>query len=256
MKRVNLPGALSLALALTLLPVVTLAAACDGDSSTPAGTQDAGPTKDTGGGTDTAAPPCDATPDLTGKVFLVDSIVIEEPDDQMLLDALNPLFATDIASGALVMLFHVTAWDPATGVAQVDVGNGVLDAGNYVWDGTANQLELNVDKCAFTMSTESSLQLKPATVNKPIIVSGLLVDGRFAADASALPDAHIVGAIKRSDADGLEVTIGTLPPVELDDLFDSFGLIENADTNKDGTPDGWKLTGTITGTAVTNVSLN
>lgn len=255
MKRVNLLGA-ALPAALALALTLTLGGACDSDTSTPAGGQDAGATKDTSGGNDTAAAACDATPDLTGKVFLVDSIVIEEPDDQMLLDSLNPLFATDIASGALVMLFHVTAWDPATGVAQVDVGNGVLDAGDYVWDGVANQLELNVDKCGFTMTTESALQLKPATVNKPIIVSGLLVDGTFAADGSALPDAHIVGAIKQSDASGLMVQIGTLPPVDLKDLFEGFGLPLNADTDKDGTPDGWKLTGTITGTAVTNVNLN
>ncbi len=257
--------ALSTLLPLALLTTAIAAPGCDSDGdTTPAA--DAGPS-DAGGDTanadattgdtsaDTVAPACELTVNLAGRTYLVDSLVLEEPKDDALLQALNPMWARDIEDGALILLFDATVHDEAASTASMDIGSGKDEGGTYKWLNPPNPLNVAMDGCGFTTTEPAQLDLFPETVNKPIVISHLDADGSFAGDGSAILKTHIVGGIRRSDAEGLMVTLGGLGEIELAAFFDALGLQLDLDTDGDGTPDAWQLSGYLTAKAVTNVDL-
>lgn len=257
--------ALSLVLPLALVAFASLAPGCDSSSTSTTGA-DTGPA-DTGtdtAGADTASadttttdtgPACELTVNLAGRTFFVDTLVLEEPKDDALLQAMNPMWARDIESGALILLFDAKVHDEAAGTASMNIGSGKDDAGTYKWLNPPNPLNVAMHGCGFTTTEPAQLDLFPETVNKPIVISHLEADGSFAADGSAILKTHIVGGIRRDDATGLMVTLGSLGEIELAAFFDALGLELDLDTDGDGTPDAWKLSGYLTATAVTNVEL-
>ncbi len=258
MRLTNRPSNLrALALAACLaLP----AAACDDDSgsTTPVtDTQDA--TTDTGGdaspeavGTD-----CELAKDPVGTTFFVDSLVLEQPD--ALKDIINDLWAKDIEVGRFILLFHIAAYDAATGAAQVSVGTGVIEEDVYKWGETPSTLNLQFDGCQFVTVGDAQITLNPATVSKPIVVSTLDVTGVIDADVTTLAPANLTGGITKTNAAGLDVLLDPEDP-ENSIRLDLLELLEGAgvpavDTDNDGEGDTFELSGTLTGTVVTNVDL-
>lgn len=261
LRRRALPVLLPLSLALTAFA----APGCDSDSTSTTVT-DAGPTD---AGADTASADvatgdaaedgtggaCELTVDLAGRTYFVNTLVLEEPKDDALLQAMNPMWARDIESGALILLFDATEHDNTNQTASMDIGSGKDEGGTYKWLNPPNPLNVALDNCGFTTTEPAQLDLFPETVNKPIVISHLDADGSFAADGSGILKTHIIGGIRRDDATGLMVTLGSLGEIELAAFFDALGLQLDLDTDGDGTLDAWRLSGYLTATAVTNVDL-
>lgn len=207
-------------------------------------------------GTLQAAEPagCTLAGDPTGTTFLVDLLDINTPDSPAVTSAINPLFATDMKSGELVIVFRVTAYDAVTGEATVQAGTGT-SCGSYGFDGTPSELTINIQGCDFTTTSTAPLELAPSTVSKPIIVSSLDVAGSFAADQSRILTATLTGTLKESDATGLLVDLGDLGEIDMADFLNALSIPLDADTDGDGTGDAWTLGGNLAAKAITNFSL-
>ena len=266
-------------IAIILFSLLTLVAAC-GDTSSP--DADTSPTDTLAADTDT--PPDDAKTgslaclpegitvegmdqiqadcvqeaDLTGHTFLVEQMVMVEPDNAALLSQLNPLWAADIANDRLILLFHMVSFDP-TGESKVLVGSGQIDGDTYRWEGTPSEMTVLTSQCNYETKDPVSFALSPKSVNKPIQVSQMSICGQMSGDGESIAFSYIVGALKESDATGLMVALNPDVPdltVDLAELLDSFGVPLKIDTDGDSAPDAWSISGSLKAQRITNVELD
>lgn len=203
-------------------------------------------------------PSCTSDTDLTGKILVVDGLVVEKPADEFLTSTLNNLFAADIEADLLIILFHVKSHDLETGEALIEAGTGKLEGGNYTWESPPNELTVQITECHFETTEPAQLELTPQTVTKPIVVSGLAVSGQFNADGESIPTANLAGTLRESDADGLDVVLNPDNPdvsAPLKDLLEAASIPLEADTTGDCTNDAWLITGNLTAKVVTNTAL-
>ena len=63
---------------------------------------------------------CEFTESLAGTALIVNALVLQEPSITFLLDALNPIWANDIGTGNLVILFNILSHDLETGLIEVE----------------------------------------------------------------------------------------------------------------------------------------
>jgi hypothetical protein len=209
-------------------------------------------------GVDEILTECVLSEDVAGLTFLIDSMVVTAPANDALLTQLNTLWAADLAADKLIILFHVKSWDTSTGLAQVQVGAGKLDGGNYAYEGVPTEIDLWVDGCNHGSNGPENLSLAPASLNKPVHMTGITVCGQVSPDGATIPFSYLSGSIRKSDAEGVEVSINPDAPeftVDLAALLESF-VDMDTDTTGDGSPDAWALQGSLTGKAITNVSIN
>ena len=195
---------------------------------------------------------CSFTEPLDGASLLVNALVLEEPAITFLLDALNPIWKADIESGKLVILFRVVSHDLETGLIEVEAGAGsYTDCNNYSWYATPNSVFLQTDGCNFSTVEPSQIAIFPQTMSKAIIISNMTIDGSLDPETGAMGGANLVGTLREEDIDGLE---SLDLEILVSDLFFASGANPNSDTNCDGEPDAWRLSGQISSTPVDNVA--
>jgi len=194
---------------------------------------------------------CTLSGDPTGNTYVVDIINIDTPDNAAVTGAINPLFENDMKAGDLIILFHVKSYDAGTGEAVVEAGTG-LGCGTYTFDGPPSELTININGCDFTTTTTAPLELAPATVNKPIIVSSLDVAGSFSSDQSRILTATLSGALEQANASGLLVDLGPLGEIDMSEFLVSVGAQLDTDVDGDGTNDAWTLGGQLAAKKIDN----
>lgn len=260
----NVPSRFASLVLCTLLCGIT---ACGDDSETTAppepiadAVSDAGHQDDSHGGAATCTDGpgvTPVTPDLTeddscvldgsleGKAFIVNGLVLSRPDDEFLLQILNPVWAGDIATGRLMLLFKVTEHDVDAGTATVRAGSGCADGeGGYGWHVDPSDLKVQITACHFETTEPATLSIWPGSMNKPVMVSDLNVAGHFTPDGSEITGAFLEGALARSDAEGL---IGDLDGLEIPivTFFEDAEVPLDADLDGDGTMDAWGMAGDL-----------
>jgi len=209
-------------------------------------------------GTETIVEDCSLDSSPVGKSYLVDSLLVTEPANDALLSQLNTLWASDIESGKLILIFHIVERDNDTGTSTILVGSGKMENDIYTWEGEPATVSLSVSQCNYETSEPANLTLAPASVNKPIVMTDVDVCGQFSADATRLPFSFLAGSIREADASGVEVSINPDAPdftVDLAELLGSFVDLDT-DTDGDGSADAWALKGTLTGQEITNFNAN
>jgi hypothetical protein len=199
-------------------------------------------------------PACKLTADIAGQVYFVDTLVVNEPDNDLITGSLNPLWKQDIKEHKLIILFRVVALDQAARTGQAEVGSGKLEAGTYSWYAAPALIELETKGCHFESAATAEFTLHAATLNKPVVLTNFALSGQFAGDGTAVPTAAMRGAIRKQDAEGLEIDLGGAK-LELVSTFELAGVELNADTDGDCTNDAWVLGGDLTAQAITNVAL-
>ena len=195
---------------------------------------------------------CSFDAPLTGASLIVNALVLEEPAITFLLDALNPIWKSDIETGNLVILFNVVSHDLETGIIEVEAGAGsYTDCKNYSWFATPNTVALQTDGCNFSTVAASQLAIFPKTMSKAIIISNLEIDGSLDPDTGEMSGANLVGTLRESDVDGLE---SLDLEILVSELFIASGADPNSDTDCDGEADAWRLSGQIASVPIENVS--
>ena len=202
---------------------------------------------------------CSMAEDLTGRTFIVNSLVLTEPSNQFLLESLNPLWEGDLKAGRLILLFHAKSHDLTTGEVTVEAGTGDYPSCSaYTWHDPPDEVRIQLDGCGWDTIEPASLSLWPSSMNKAIIVSRLEIDGYYNQAGTKIIGAYLQGVLTEEDATGLIAVLD--PPeatltIEMTDLFHAANIEMNGDADGDGVMDGWMLGGYLSGSTIENVDL-
>jgi hypothetical protein len=209
-------------------------------------------------GTENIVSECTQDTSPVGQTYLIETMEVTEPANDALLSQLNTLWASDIETGKLIILFHIVDRDDEAGTSTILVGSGKVEGDVYSFESTPSTVSLSVSNCNYATAAPADLTLAPQSLNKPVHMTAVDVCGQFAADATGIPFSFLAGSIREEDATGIEVSINPDEPdftVDLAELLGSFVDLD-MDTDGDGTMDAWALKGTLTGKAIANFEAN
>jgi len=266
-----------------LLPsLVILLFACGGDDET-SSPKDATQASDTTS-VDEGPAPVENCDDVLGKVYRFDSITVIEPsDDEGAISGLiNALWATDIDTDYLNLIFPVKNYDANTGELLFLGGGGVATDGNGVkageelYDPTTATYSLYPDltftfstilnECTFETieTTEIVLLSGKVTVVESdecadvpgIYVQDLDLVASFGSNGDQLNSGHITGVLSEHVADCLEargLIGGPDSAINFGKFMKTVGKIElNLDLDDDGVMDAWTFVADFTAATIDN----
>lgn len=145
--------------------------------------------------------------DLTGRWYRIDHLYVDSPkgptDDDphgAIAATLSCLWNTQIARDELVILFHVTRHDPATGELDIEAGSGIrsfegADKCKYRFlaNPAPQTVHLKLTGCTFDSVKGQDgkpvygvLRIYPDLITSPIPVVNLLAHGAFTADGAKM----------------------------------------------------------------------
>lgn len=224
-----------------LVLCLAVAVACETESGDPAAGADV--RADQGGGTDAVAS-CEAVAE--GQTFLFETLVLEYPDAEAMTMLLNDVWAADIAAGRLVFLYHLDAFEPATGGMVQSVGAGDEEEGTYAFSQAPQTAAAELDGCRFGATEETIITLDTPTTNIPIPFVEATVHGTFTEGASAITDGRLFAAVRRTDVEALTFQVPGLGETALAPLFDAAEIPLEIDLDDDGTLDAYRVEGSYT----------
>ena len=240
----------TLKLARVLALILTLALfGCDSGGG---GNGGGGGGEDTaGGGEDTVVPAssCAELVDLTGRSFKITKLNATYPTDN-----LDPVWAKDIGTYDLVLIFNVVAHDTAAGVLTLTMTSAVAElvdgepvAYTYALEPAQFQAALEEDPngCKFVIAEgdEIELDIITPTVSKPFHIEGITGSGVIGNDGTTIRDGFLQGGILESEAEDLCLEVVGMGTVNFHWFMNLAHLCADYDLDGDGTVDAYFFEG-------------
>jgi hypothetical protein len=182
-------------------PVFLACGGGGGGTSDPGGQTDV-PAVDPGitdPGTTDPGPSCQLAASLKGAYYHIDHLFVLEPAGPQdgIKDTLTQLWNGQIERDELIILFHVTEHDLATGKLTFEAGSGVLKDGKYqfIKDPAPLPIQMQITGCHFKEAAIGVLKIYPDLITFPIPVIDLHAEGDFPADGSKIEKGSLAGGI-------------------------------------------------------------
>ena len=256
--------------------------ACGGDSESPA-PQDTTQAVDESS-VDEGPVVVENCDDVVGKVYRFDSITVIEPsDDEGVVSSLiNSLWATDIETDYLNLVFPVQAYDSETGNLTFQGGGAIatdsngVKAGEDAYDATTATYSLSpdltfdfstqLDECAFKTIESTQIVLLSGKVTvvdseecsdvPGIFIQDLYLEANLETNGESLSGGHITGVLSEHVADCLEargLIGGPDSAINFGKFMKTVGKVElNLDLDNDGTMDAWSFVADFTAASIDN----
>ncbi|MBM4394707.1 MAG: hypothetical protein FJ087_03340 [Deltaproteobacteria bacterium] len=219
-----------------------------------------------------AAEGCKLNPgvDLTGRLYRIDHLYVDSPkgptDDDpngAIAATLSCLWNTQIAKDELVILFHITKHDPATGELEFEAGSGTrnFDGANkckyqFLANPAPQTVKLKIDGCTFKWVNKTDgtpdygvLRIYPDLITSPIPVVNMLPHGALTPDGGLISNGCLGGGIcvdaaKKIDFKLAKEMTGCTNFYEFMSQFPDYVQVNAHDLPcDDGTRDGFEFKG-------------
>jgi len=208
------------------------------------------------GGTTPGA--CADLPLLTGKAFRVTSLVATKPTDKI-----NDVWATDISTYDLVIIFYVVDHDQENNQLKVQVtsataqkednGDGTFTPLGYQYSLAPSTFDAVMDGCKLKWDAGIELDIITPTINKPFHVFG--IDGHCLLNEAGtkILDGWLEGAILEETCYDLCLTIPGLGVANFHWFMNLAHICPNYDSDEDGKIDSYEFSGHIAGVEETEL---
>ena len=204
-----------------------------------------------GGGEDTpvVAASCADLVDLSDRSFKITKLNATYPTDN-----LDPVWAKDMSTYDLVLIFHVVAHDMETGVLTLTMTSAMAEMDGdtplsftYALEPAEFQTTLVDDPkgCKFVIAegNEIELDIITPTVSKPFHIEGITGSGIIGNDGTTITDGFLQGGILETEAENLCMEVVGMGTVNFHWFMNLAHLCADYDLDGDGTNDSYFFEG-------------
>jgi hypothetical protein len=195
---------------------------------------------------------CEGLPDLTGKSWRILTLKATTPTPE-----LDPVWAMDIASYDLVLVFRVIMHDVETNEltmtvtsakAVVTEEDGARSLVSYKYSMEPAQFSVFLDGCSFEITEPFLLNVITPTVSKPFPVEVRLGRGEFANGGLEIKNGYLEGGIRESEGSTLCLSFPGIGTANFHWFMNLARICPDHDLDGDGTIDSYAFTGTFNAT--------